>query len=359
SPDRIESLCAISDRCGGCPLIRLGASAQRALKLGRLKRAIAGLGMPALEPTFDETESAFGYRRRARFGFRKVGRGIVLGYFAHGSHRLIDVERCPVISPQLDRALAQLREALSPWLTGSGEIELFELANDAVSASVHCDVIAPPELYRAAEALAAQTPFVHVSVRVEDGAPARFGRALSHADGLDGASLRTPVEGFAQINAAMNARLGRYVSELAEARAARVIELYAGHGNFSVLLARDAAAFCAVEGDAASAAACRDNLRERGLRDARVIASDVATARLPDRADVIVLDPPRAGAVDLGRIAERTHAARVVYVSCHMTTLQRDLRALHAVGYRVDRAVALDMFPQTAHVEAVVRLRRA
>ncbi|HEY2736561.1 MAG TPA: TRAM domain-containing protein, partial [Polyangiales bacterium] len=132
SPDRIESACALSDRCGGCPLIRLNLPAQRALKLERVKRAIGGLGASGVEPSFDEAGSAFAYRRRARLGFRKVGAGLVLGYFVHGSHRLIDVGSCPVLSPRLDRALATLREALSPSLTGSGEVELFELANEGV-----------------------------------------------------------------------------------------------------------------------------------------------------------------------------------------------------------------------------------
>jgi 23S rRNA (uracil1939-C5)-methyltransferase len=359
SPDRIESPCALSERCGGCPLISLQLPAQHALKLERVRRAVAGLCAPAVDPDMASPGAAFAYRRRARFRYQRVGNGVVLGYFAHGSHRLIDVDACPVLEPSLDRALRELREVLAPTLTGSGEIEVAALAGDRVVAHVRCESAAPSAAYRAAEALAARASFAGVSLSVAEGAAARFGEAThSAAVGLDGAPVHAPSEGFSQVHAAANERLGSLVLELAESAGARVVELYAGHGNFTVLLAQHAQSLVAVEGNPASAAACRDNLRARDYSAARVIAADVAAARLPERCDVIVLDPPRAGAPQLASIVAKTQPERVVYVSCHMTTLSRDLRALYAAGYVADRVHAIDMFPQTAHVEAVVRMRR-
>jgi 23S rRNA (uracil1939-C5)-methyltransferase len=174
----------------------------------------------------------------------------------------------------------------------------------------------------------------------------------------DGLPLAAPAHGFAQVNASVNALLGRRVVELAEPAGARVLELYAGHGNFTIALAAHASELLAVEGDTAAADACRENLRSRGLTRASVRASDVGQLQLRARYDVIVLDPPRAGCAKLAALASDARPERVVYVSCHMTTLSRDLQALRALGYRADRALALDMFPQTGHVEAVVRMRR-
>jgi 23S rRNA (uracil1939-C5)-methyltransferase len=114
-----------------------------------------------------------------------------------------------------------------------------------------------------------------------------------------------------------------------------------------------------VESHPDAANACRENLTRRGLRDVKVIQQDVASLTLREKVDVIVLDPPRGGAKPLAALVARTQATRVVYVSCHMTTLARDLTALAQLGFRADRACALDMFPQTSHVEAVIRLRRA
>jgi 23S rRNA (uracil1939-C5)-methyltransferase len=138
-----------------------------------------------------------------------------------------------------------------------------------------------------------------------------------------------------------------------------VLELYAGHGNFTVALAPLAASLCAVEADARAAEACRTNVAERGLTSVRVIAGSTEQLNVTGRFDVLVLDPPRAGAASLAALVARHKPARVVYVSCHMTTLGRDLRAVRELGFRVDRAHVLDMFPQTAHVEAVVRLVRS
>jgi 23S rRNA (uracil1939-C5)-methyltransferase len=358
SPDRIEPQCGLSERCGGCPLMALTLDAQRALKLERVRRALVGVCAAGVVTQLEERGAPFGYRRRARFAWKQVGRSVVLGYHAHGSRQLIDVAACPVLEPALAQALLAVRSVLIPLLTGSGEIELSALDSDHVFASVRCDAVLPPESYRAAETLACTPPVVSVALRMNDGAPARFGSIVGSARGLDGAPLLTPAEGFSQVNAAVNTRLGELVLELAEAPGARVLELYAGQGNFSIGLAAQAESLIAVESNQASASACRDNLRARGYERARVIASDVATARVPDRCDVIVLDPPRGGAPELAGLAVRTRAQRVVYVSCHMTTLARDLRALHAVGFEADRVHALDMFPQTAHVEAVVRMRR-
>jgi 23S rRNA (uracil1939-C5)-methyltransferase len=136
-----------------------------------------------------------------------------------------------------------------------------------------------------------------------------------------------------------------------------VLELFAGHGNFSVALAAQASELRAVESDQQAAEACRQNLRERKLGHARVVCDDAARgAQGRTHVDVVVLDPPRTGArAALSAIVAR-RPKRIVYVSCDGATLRRDLGELAASGYRVDAAAAFDMFPQTSHLEAVVRL---
>jgi 23S rRNA (uracil1939-C5)-methyltransferase len=158
------------------------------------------------------------------------------------------------------------------------------------------------------------------------------------------------------VNAAVNEQLTALVLSLAAPEGARVLELYAGHGNFTLGIAARAESLLAVEGDVAAAEACRQNLRVLGHKHARVLTADVRELTVRERYDVVVLDPPRGGCATLAGLAGQTRPQRVVYISCHMTTLQRDLRALHAAGYVADRVHALDMFPQTGHVESVVRM---
>ncbi len=355
SPARVSPACPVVDRCGGCPLMALELSAQRELKMARLARAI-GVDIPI---ELDTAGPALGYRRRARLAFRRVSQRSLVGYRQGAASTIVDVERCPVLDPALEAALGLIREHLGPVLEGSGEIELTARDDDRVVVGIACDRPVGPPVYAAAEALASRAPVSGVSLAIEGGVPARFGDPSGSARGADGRVLHAPPDAFLQANAAVNERLAERVVALAcpPETEVRVLELYAGYGNFSVGLAARASAFWAVEGNPAAADACRKNLAERGFAHARVLARDVAQFEPAERADVVVLDPPRAGAKRLAEIVQAARARRVVYVSCHMTTLARDVKALALLGFRADRACALDMFPQTAHVEAVVHLR--
>jgi 23S rRNA (uracil1939-C5)-methyltransferase len=357
SASRIEPPCPLAAQCGGCPLMALELEAQRALKAQRLSRALANAGAPEGFPVAIETVGPpLGYRSRARLAFRKLAQRSLIGYREHAGPQRVDVDQCLVLEPALAAALAQVRERLGPKLEGSGEIEL-ALRDDAqVVIHISCEAPVRPAMYGAAEDLARQAPIAGVTLRIADGAPARFGDLERALHASDGGALHAPATAFAQANSAVNRRLAELVTELAEPADARVIELYAGHGNFSVSLASRSRALWAVEGDTAAAEACRKNFADRGFSHARVLSQDVSQLKLDERADVLVLDPPRAGAKALAEITRRVRATRVVYVSCHMTTLARDLKALAPLGYVVDRAHMLDMFPHTAHVEAVVRL---
>jgi 23S rRNA (uracil1939-C5)-methyltransferase len=345
SAARIDAECPLSDRCGGCPLMRLSLAAQRELKRERVARALAQVSGD-VPVQLESIGRGLGYRRRARLAFRRLSQRSLFGYRESAGNAIVDVERCLVLEPPLQAALTLLRERLGPVLEGSGEIELATRDDGRVVAEIVCDAPVSAALYAAAEAAVSQPPLVGVALRVGEGAPARFGELSAATPGL-----------FAQANAEVNRRLNELVVELAEPCGVRVVELYAGQGNFSRALAERASTFCAVEGNPAAAEICRAALRP--FAQARVLTADanqLGVLRANERADVVVLDPPRAGAKQLAEIVRALRVERVVYVSCHMTTLARDLKALAVLGFRADRAHALDMFPQTAHVEAVVRL---
>jgi 23S rRNA (uracil1939-C5)-methyltransferase len=258
-----------------------------------------------------------------------------------------------VLEPALDRALEDVRRALLPALAGRGEVTLSLGPQDRAVIQVHAEAAQAPEAYAAAERLAATVD--GVALAVEGGAPARWG-VLQQRSAHEAGSLLAPADGFAQANSAINRRMVARVSALAAPGAARVLELYAGHGNLTLALAAEAAELVAVEADAHAAEALRANLAAHGLVRARVIAgaAEAHVGRGP--VDVVVLDPPRAGALAALDAILARRPARIVYVSCQPPTLRRDLQGLAAGGYEADAAVAFDMFPHTGHVEAVVRL---
>jgi 23S rRNA (uracil1939-C5)-methyltransferase len=362
SPDRIEPVCEVVKECGGCPLMTLASTAQAQLKLLHLQRVLQHV-QATVAPEWIGSPRELGYRARARLGWVRPAKAHAarIGYRAAGSDAIVDVERCAVLAPELERGLHALRARLTAELQGEGEIALGLGAGGQCVAELRTDAPQPPVVYAACEALVAARELAGVALHAggRELAAARFGDPHQLGTGVDGKPLLAPPGAFTQANPEVNARLVARAVELAAPRGAKVLELFAGHGNFTVGLAALAAELQAVEADAAAAEACRQNLRERGLANARVVEGDAArAAQGRGKVDVVVLDPPRAGAraVLPGVVTRRPR--RIVYVSCDAASLRRDLGELAGAGYRVDAAAAFDMFPQTSHLEALVRLTR-
>lgn len=344
-PARRPSPCELADRCGGCPWIVMEEEAQRELKRGWLERALPS---PAREVTVVAAGDLH-YRCRARLAW---GRGH-LGFRVRRSAALCDVARCVVLAPALDAALRPLR-ALP--VAGQGEVWL-ALRDDRPVAVLSTEDAQPGALYQACEAAVRRGDFAGLLLRVA-GAEASWGEpAAERRPGLDGEPVEGAVGGFSQAHGALNQALVAYVRQEAAPDGRRILELFCGSGNLSVALGAGAAELWAVEADAAAAEACRRNLRARGLAG-RVIVGD-ASEPPPVDAEVAVLDPPRIGAEQAVRaLAGRRKLQRIVYVSCHLGTLGRDLRILADAGWRVQAARGFDMFPQTPHLESVVTLIR-
>jgi 23S rRNA (uracil1939-C5)-methyltransferase len=170
---------------------------------------------------------------------------------------------------------------------------------------------------------------------------------------------------FLQANALLREPLALAVADAA-GKGGRCLELFAGAGLFTLLLARRFTRVLAVESHPGSVADLEDNLRTAGLPDVEILARPVERAFADDafaafRPEVVVLDPPRAGLEPEARDGlPRLAAPRVVYVSCDPATLARDVGVLADGGYALVSLEGFDLFPQTAHVEAlaVLELRR-
>jgi 23S rRNA (uracil1939-C5)-methyltransferase len=339
---RIAPPCPETTRCGGCPLMIANAVLQREVKLGFLRDACRGLpGADDVEVQWVASPHELGYRRRARLAWHRS----TLGYRPLRSKRVADIAECMVLMPPLRVAWTETRKHLAGALRGTGEIQL-ELVGErrAVVALVTGDDQAPA-LFDACAALSRQPPIASVTLRGgETVAPAVWGEEHTVL--------------FSQANEGINAALVDKVAELAEPEDMRVLELHCGVGNFTVALAsRAPAALVAVEQNPRAVQLCQADLARQGLR-ARVTVGD-ANQPPKGRHDVVVLDPPRQGARALFEESDLLPGPkRIVYVSCDTATLRRDLRLAADRGYRIDRMIGFDMFPQTAHLESLVRLVR-
>jgi 23S rRNA (uracil1939-C5)-methyltransferase len=326
-PARVAPPCAhFVAGCGGCQWLHVTHAAQleakQAIVTGALRR-LAGLVVHPIAAPAPE----LGWRRRARFHVQ-LGK---LGLYAAGSQTVIPLRECPQLAPGLAAALAVIAGGPSP---PDGELALLLGHRGEVAVGVEA-------VWRGAAALVGRAGIVGV---VSGAAPHRksHGEPVVEVEpGLFGGPWD-----FAQAGAEGNAALVAQTLAALGPESGRLLELYAGAGNFTRALT--AAGWQVVPTDAAMPA--------RPL--AGFVAGPVATV-LRDTAgpfDAIVLDPPRAGAADAiaGILA---HAPRtIVYVSCDPATLARDAERL--VGYRATDAWPLDLMPQTAHLEVVMRLDR-
>jgi 23S rRNA (uracil1939-C5)-methyltransferase len=169
---------------------------------------------------------------------------------------------------------------------------------------------------------------------------------------------------FVQINAALNeSMVSRVISQLELTADSRVLDLYCGLGNFTLPLARRAASVLGIEGDAALIERARHNAGVNGFTNVQFVTADLAQP-LPVNAPYLangfshlVLDPPRAGALEVMPTIAHLAPRKVAYISCHPGSLARDIGVLvHEFGFALRAAGVLDMFPHTAHVESMAVL---
>jgi 23S rRNA (uracil1939-C5)-methyltransferase len=355
SAERREAPCADAHRCGGCPLMIAGPELQRDIKKSFLRDACRELpGAEGIEIEWVTSPAELGYRRRARLAWHRD----TIGYRQLHSKRVTDIGECIVLVRPLREAWNEIRACLAPLLRGGGEIQLQLTRAERVLVDLHANCDQSPKLFEACESLCARSVVAGVTLRTSgDGHPASWGETRVVIQAGELGFLEGPGGAFSQANDRVNAKLVEAVVRLAEPEGMRVLELHCGIGNFTVGLAAHASALIAVEQDPQAAEACQSNLKRLGLK-ARVTVGD-ANEPPKGRYDVVVLDPPRQGAKTLfERDLLLPGPKRLVYVSCDTATLARDLRLATAKGYRIDRVIGFDMFPQTAHLESLVRLVR-
>lgn len=356
SDARVSPDCPHASSCGGCPLMIADSDLQREVKLSFLRQACRGIpGADEVEPDWVPSARDFGYRRRARFAWHRNA----LGYRALHSKRLTDIDDCVVLEAPLRAAWSQTCSALGDTLQGIGDIQLQRTSDDRVLVGLSTNDRQSPTLFAACETLSKAPSVGGVTLRTEDSVAAASWGDTQVVLGDDETALHAPSGSFAQANEGINRALVEAVVALADPEGLRVLELHSGVGNFTVALAAASpSALVAVEQDPRAVEACQGNLKRRGL-EARVTVGD-ANRPPKGRYDVVVLDPPRQGARALFEDSGLLPGPkRVVYVSCDTATLGRDLGLAAAAGYRVDRMIGFDMFPQTAHLESLVRLVRA
>ncbi len=367
-PDRVEPRCPLFGRCGGCHLQHLSHDAQVEARRGILLESLRRFArIEGLEPEV-VTGADWDYRGRVEF---HVGASR-LGFFEPGSHDLVPVDDCPIAAPEIRGLIPDLQRAVAEArVTGPANLE-------AVAGTDREVVLVgdgPPGWFTPSlpERLRALPGVAGILLHTRGRYWLPMGRTTVPwtMPGPDGREMRVDLDprGFSQANVGLNPRLVETVVRLAApGPGEEVLELYAGAGNFTLpLLAAGQRAggvhVTAVEANRAALQAldraAGGLAAEPGSLTCLPGNTEVVVRRLLDgrrRYDLVVADPPRAGIGPAARLLPRLGPLRIVLVSCEPSTLARDVGVLVEAGYRPDALVLVDMFPQTAHVEAVMRL---
>lgn len=385
SPERAPSACGQAEFCKGCPLIGMNYPAQLRFKEEKVRRALArypSLTAVAIRPA-REAPHPLGYRTNVKLVMGKERGRVKIGLYRRGTHEVVDIGSCPVHHPLVNRIIAVVREevehqgvfvfdpvkrrGLLRYLTIKVSPTLDKAMVTFVTAERNFR-----EITHLAKWLKKKVPevvSVQQNVNTSEGNVV-FGRetlkALGAPDLLDQVGevrLRIAPTSFFQVNnpqAAWIYDLVRRWAKLGPEQSAA--DIYCGIGGIALNLARDARQVVGIEAVEDAVRNARENARLNGVKNCTFRAGDAAElvhALEPEvgKVAVAVVNPPRSGCAPevleaLAALTPRT----LIYVSCNPETLGRDLDLLASLGYRTEEVQPVDMFPQTPHVESVVRL---
>ncbi len=394
SPDRIAPFCADYDRCGGCALQHLAYPAQLSEKRRMVVDALARIGGVADADTLVAPaigmENPFDYRAKVQLPVAGSTEHPLIGFFARGSHDVVDAAECRVQHPVGDA----VRDAVRAWMTAhaiapyderrhvgllrhvvvrvgfaTGQVMVGLVTNGS-------DLPAIPALVIGLETAVARFAGMKLESVFLDANTARTNVVLGgdvrilHGrpfieERLSGLRFRISPLAFFQVNPKQTEALYAAVVDAAGLTGSETVyDLYCGTGAISLFLARRSARVVGIESVAPAVEDARANAVLNGLDNLEFVVGE-AESIVPERyargerADVVVVDPPRKGCDPrlLDTLSEMA-PERIVYVSCNPATLARDVARLAETGYRVDTVTPVDMFPWTTHIEGVACLSK-
>lgn len=353
SPERVRPPCKYLGLCGGCQWQHIDYAAQLRWKQRLVADQLRRLGGQGDALTSAHVNAVLGmdepwaYRNHIQLVADEEG---ALGFQALRSHDVVAIDTCWITHPMIDDLWGALD--IEGWRAERVVLRAGTETGEGLVV-IEGDDDDPPEVVIDAP--------VSCLYRGRDGRMEVLAGDGHYHERLGGRTFRISAPSFFQVNTAQAERLVEVARDyLALKGGEMLLDVYSGVGTFALTIGRDAGRVVAVEGAPSAVADLRANLVPD---EAVTVIEGRAEEVLPGlalRADAVVVDPPRAGcAPEVLRAIAAAGAGRVVYVSCDVATLARDVARLAELGYALRAVQPVDMFPQTSHVETVARLERA
>jgi len=371
--ERGKAKCTHFQKCGGCHYQHIPAAEQLRLKKEILRETLSRLGGVSWDGAIVEhSAEPYGYRNRAQWAVRS-GMPRALGYFLPESSVIVPIDECPVLSPSLAHTFAQLQEMARSGRLPEGiqEIEAFaDSADEKLALNVAFEKFPKPAA-ELASSFRDALPQIETLLLL-DQKKNRFELTgpgyLTHEAG--GYKFRVGHLSFFQVNRFLVEDLLKTVT--ADAHGALALDLYSGVGFFTLPLAKSFQRVLSVD---ANLAATRDLYANAEIAGVTVVSHNEHVEeflkKTEEKPEFVVLDPPRAGlGAEAGEKLAELGAREIVYLSCDPSTLARDLAVLTcsprkpkeiagpSIRYEITEMHLFDLFPQTFHIETLVRLRR-
>jgi len=354
SPDRVEPECPHFPTCGGCHFQHVSYTRQLELKRQIVQdnlQRIAGITAD-VKPVMASSKP-WNYRNKVTWHVQ----GGELGYYQEGSHELLPISTCHIISQPLQAISTELRNFLKQHpMAGSGEITVRYSDTTGDSMLVLSGFTDISDAWQNMKSLTAN------GVYIKDGKTKVLWGSEYWQEKLGTMEFMVPAASFFQVNNSQAEQIiDCLTSELPLNKEMHFVDLYCGVGAITLNLSTRVKKVTGIEEFAPSIEYARLNTEQNGIENAVFYCGtcEIVFPELPEPMDVIVVDPPRAGChPDVIKAIVQQEPEHLAYVSCNPGTLARDLGQLKESGYTPTLVQPIDMFPMTHHVECVVLITK-
>lgn len=370
SPHRITPACPIYHECGGCQWMHMDypfqVQAKREVVAETLKRGLKteDIAVPPLIPS----STPLNYRQRVQFKVQYENGSYQIGYYKRETHQLVDVDECLLLRPLLNKALKKIRLLLNSGkitqLTNLKELHMHCSSDErAIAFILYADGISKDKI---------ENLFKEIKETVSEAAGIIFidkykkriiaGNPFIEEE-LQGISFRISADSFSQIDWEQNKSLVKLALDyIGDKQYNNGLDLFCGIGNFTLFIAKNADNVIGIDSGKTAIDDAEYNSKKNLIKNIRFMYNDVKyrmASLLAEGScfDLVLIDPPRNGVgKESVNLIAGFQPSKIIYISCNPVTLSRDIVYFKAKGYEIKRLQAVDMFPQTYHIETVAEL---
>lgn len=362
SEDRIDPPCPVFHLCGGCQFQNFKYSGQLVEKENILRETIERIGgfhgveVDAIFPSPGEYE----YRTRVQLSTWFYSGEWHAGFYQEGTQRKVKVESCPISDRKINGAINRISQVLASIGDPHFPLEKVHISSNGLNAYIAL----VPRHSRKPDSLVALVKHLKRHEETENVSVVGKGE-IEFEFGTKEWKFLTSPSVFTQSNPPVNEAMIETVLEWAELSGQEtVLDLYSGIGNFSIPCAQYAEKVVGVEINKKAVGFARRNAALNGIKNMEFHSAPceefVGTlASNGEKFELAVIDPPREGAREIIKPVAELVPDKIIYVSCDPSTLARDLKGFHGLGYTLEKVRPFDMFPQTYHIESISLLKKA